>query len=304
LINELVLPQSLALVFEPFWFNSDGYCHSQHGAGHTTLWTRQGEDEIFVRFFEQEGWWQSPFRAPFGGAEFSEATTEATLVLFWEAICEKAREKGLKGISVVAPPECYDSKIQRQHQALLQAGFEIQTTELNYHLPVEHEFKSFLHTSEKRRLQKCEKAGFTYGPEYATDYREIHRLIAACRLRKGFPLSMNEVDFENMFARFPDRYVVFTVRDQGTLIAAAVGVKVRSDILYNFLPGDHPDYLSYSPVVMLNGGMYEYCRQYGIGIYDLGIATAGGVRNEGLIRFKEHLGGQCTPKYSYQIRFE
>ncbi len=113
---------------------------------------------------------------------------------------------------------------------------------------------------------------------------------------------MNAEDFTRMFHDFPDRYSLFVVKDGETTIAAAVGVKVRTDLLYNFLPADHPEYLGYSPVVLLNKGMYEYCRTNGYKIYDLGIATSGGIRNEGLIRFKEHLGGILSHKYSYSIR--
>lgn len=304
LVEILDINTSLNTSFEPFWFNSKEYAAKQSAEG-MLFHYKKDLTQIFIRTYPKNGILYSPLRAPFGSFEFSAETDRETLYEFVKELLLKAKEMNLKGVSIAAPPECYDlAKADLLDEVLIQAGFSVSVTELNYHIDMASaEFESFIHSSEKRRLKKSLKAGFEYGIEPYPDYTIIHRLIADCRERKGYPLSMSTGEFEKMFHDFPDRYLPFVVKEGSKIIAAAIGVKVRSDLLYNFLPADHKDYLGYSPMVLLNKTIYDYCFQNQYKLYDLGIATSGGVRNEGLIRFKEHLGGKLSHKYSYQINF-
>jgi hypothetical protein len=299
--NETIKP-----FFEPFWFNSQEYISKQAGGNGTTFFYQKDPEQIFIRFYKKENELVSPLRAPFGGLEFSDATALTTLFEFIKEITAKAKTEGYNEITILAQPECYDlTKSDRIDEALIHAGFHVTVTELNYHLdPTLKNFDFSLHKSEKRRLKKCLQAGFEFSIETNPDYTLIHQLISGCRARKGHPLSMNQKDFEKMFEDFSERYILFVVKDKDKIIAVAIGVKVRSDILYNFLPADHEDYLSYSPMVLLNKGIYEYCSNHSYSVYDLGIATANGLRNEGLIKFKEHLGGILSHKYTYKIKLD
>ena len=290
-------------IFEPFWFNSQEYADHQSDILNYTFLHHEATKQVFIRLYRKGEDLISPWRAPFGGPELSSEVTIQYLFDFIKEILEQVKSKGIKKISIVAPPECYDiAKADLLDEVLLHAGFSVSVTELNYHLDTDMgDFEKFVHDSEKRKLNKCFQAGFEFSIEKNPDYKKIHQLISDCRSRKGHPLSMNLEDFEKMFRDFPQQYIPFVVKDKEVTIAAAVGVKVRSDILYNFLPADHPDYLSYSPMVLLNKGMYDYCRQNSFRLYDLGIATSGGIRNEGLIKFKEHIGGKLSHKYSYEI---
>ena len=298
-INDVVNP-----IFEPFWFNSQEYADRQSVVLNYTFLHENGQKQLYLRLYRKGDELVSPWRAPFGGIEFSPETNIPTLFDFVKEVIENVKSKGIKKISIVAPPECYDlSKADLLDEALIHTGFSASVTELNYHLSTDMgAFETFIHDSEKRRLTKCLNAGFECLVETNPDYKQIHQLISDCRTRKGHPLSMNSDDFEQLFKNFPSRYIIFAVKDKDKTIAAAVGVKVRSDILYNFLPADHQDYLSYSPMVLLNKGMYDYCCANSYQLYDLGIATSGGIRNEGLIKFKEHLGGKLSHKYSYELK--
>jgi hypothetical protein len=305
LVEILDINNPLTPSFEPFWFNSEEYA-IQSTAGRGMLFHYQKEAiQIFLRAYEKEGFLISPLRAPFGAFEFSTGTNQEIFYEFVKELLQKVKSMPLKGIKITAAPECYDlAKADLMDEILIHAGFSVSVTELNYHIETTSGvFEEFVHPSEKRRLKKCLNAGFESKVDPNPDYKLIHRLITDCRERKGYPLSMNASDFEKMFQDFPQRYLPFVVKDGTKIIAAAIGVKVRSDILYNFLPADHKDYLDYSPTVLLNKTMYEYCRENHYKLYDLGIATAGGIRNEGLIRFKEHLGGVLSHKYSYEIIF-
>ncbi|HVD99620.1 MAG TPA: GNAT family N-acetyltransferase [Cytophagaceae bacterium] len=304
MIELLNINTSLSPSFEPFWFNSEEYAGKQAEGEGILLYYKKEEKEIFLRLYRKDQTLISPLRAPFGSLEFSTQTDLQTLYEFVKESLEKIKLSGIRSMQLVAPPECYDlQKADMLDEVLIHAGFSVTVTELNYHLETNlGAFENFIHDSEKRRLRKSIQAGFECTVAQEIDYKAVHQLIAECRKRKGYPLSMPAEAFEKMFRDFPERYTLFTVKDQSKIIAAAVGVKVRSDILYNFLPADDEDYLSYSPIVLLNKAMYDYCCQNGYHLYDLGIATSGGVRNEGLIRFKEHLGAALSHKYSYEIK--
>ncbi len=305
MVDFLSLNDPIHPAFEPFWFNSEEYASAQKDLEGASFYYKKEATEIFIRLYHKEGWLVSPARAPFGAFEISSETDLKTFYEFVKELVDRLKDSGVKGIKITAAPECYDlSKADLLDEALIHAGFSTSVTELNYHLDTEMgAFESFIHDSEKRRLKKCLNAGFQVSVETNPDYTMLHRLISDCRMRKGHPLSMNAQDFEKMFLDFPGRYLVFVVKDKEVTIAAAVGVKVHSTVLYNFLPADHEAYLGFSPMVLLNKGMYEFCQQNNYSLYDLGIATAGGLRNEGLIRFKEHLGGMLSHKYTYEITF-
>ena len=100
---------------------------------------------------------------------------------------------------------------------------------------------------------------------------------------------------------FPDQFAVFTVMDRDIIAALTVAIRVRHDILYNFLPASNSDYQTFSPMVMLTDGLFTYCRQQGIHLLDLGVSLdANHQPKPGLMRFKRNLGAQESPKLIFE----
>jgi lipid II:glycine glycyltransferase (peptidoglycan interpeptide bridge formation enzyme) len=75
-------------------------------------------------------------------------------------------------------------------------------------------------------------------------------------------------------------------------------VRTSDKTLYNFYPADSEAWLAYSPMVLLLEFVASWAKERGFEVFDLGIATDNGVRNEGLIRFKQNIGGIETLKYT------
>jgi hypothetical protein len=290
-------------IFEPFWFNSKEYAKQQVLSEGYTFVKEEGLKQLFIRLYKKDNELISPGRASFGGIEFSNKTNAKEVFEFTNEIIDKARSEGIEKITITSFPECYDiNKADIVDEVLLKAGFQVTITELNYHLDMEMgDFETFIKHTKREKILRCGKAGFECLIETNSDYKQIHKLISDCRLRKGYPLSMNVEDFEKMFKNFPQQYLIFVVKDKALTIAVAIGVKVRSDILYIFLLADHEEYLDYSPAVLLHKRMYDYCCENGYKIFDLGIASYKGLENEGLVRFKRQIGGKFSHKYSYEI---
>jgi hypothetical protein len=297
----IIIDQDIPLSFEGFLFNEWEQANKQPAEEfHIFHLQKNGKSFARMNLFFRNGEAQSPSRAPFGSIEFHENTSLLELKMLLNAVYEFCEHKKINKISIVSYPFCYQQSNSELLQKLfLDAGYSILTQDLNFHIPVDHLFESHLHVSEKRKLKKCLKENFTFkliGPD---QLHKVFPLIKHARERKGFPLSIQVDEFIKLFKEFPQSYYCFSLWDNEELIAVATGVRVSSGILYYFLPADNSDYHKFSPMVLLLKHMYDFCIENNYKILDLGIATANGVRNEGLIRFKENLGGKLSNKYTF-----
>jgi hypothetical protein len=250
----------------------------------------------------------SPFQMPFGSFEFEQSLDYESLIFWIRAIKEFCRKHQIKSLFIQHSPFCYaPEQTHLLTQVLLYAGFRVSNAELCHFIEIsESVFEKNLHHSEKRRLQKCQNAGFQFEKLEnigLKELQEVYEFVANCRKRKNFPVSMSFESFKRLFKEFPDKHFIFAVKNKTEFIALTVAIEVRSDILYNFYPADHADYQEFSPTVMLIKGLYEYCQNKQYKILDLGISTYKSEPNLGLIRFKKNLGAKNCLKLSFELLF-
>ncbi|MCU0428669.1 MAG: GNAT family N-acetyltransferase [Cytophagaceae bacterium] len=279
-------------VFEPFWFTQPDY--PQAWRWRWLVVPQGAHAKAWMPVVEQEHVVQSGFQAPFGGPD------GGGLKEWIELVSSFLDTFSGKRLQITLPPECYRSaeEADLMHQLLLRLGFQVSVEEQNYHVSTLAPFDSLLHDSEIRRLRKARLYGVQFKVNEVS-WEKAFDLIVQCRQRKGFPISMAREAFLSLPILAPQRYTLFSVHLMEEVLAVAVGVRVRSDILYFFLPADDHRYLNLSPMALLKEGMYLYCQEQSIGILDYGIGTVGGVPNEGLIRFKKNMGGSHSPKRTY-----
>lgn len=297
----ITVDQDFPLSFESFLFNEPMQIRNQGGISHTFHYIDKGVALARCTIFLDSDEARSPLRAPFGSIEFEPSLKFSELSGFIKYIIDFCRTKGLKRIRMVSYPLCYSPhRGSMLTYGLLEQGFTIAVSDLNFHLQTSgHTFEASLHQSELRRLKKCDHHGFTSKVDPYPDLEEIHSLVRANRALKGFPVSMTVSDLENSFMQFPDRFTAFTYRDGKKLIASAIGVRISSAILYYFLPATDSAYNNFSPIVAVIREMFGFCRDRGYEMLDLGIATAHGFPNEGLVRFKQNLGAKSSLKLSF-----
>lgn len=294
--------------FSVFLFNQPNHLTQQPCSHLITFYlfhrNKKRADARFSMFIENNVG-ISPCRATFGSIEICDSLLQEHLDYFIEAINDFAYTQQLQQISIKSYPACYAPEASASISAsLLYRGYQVSQTELNYHISISADpFTDLLHLSEKRKLKKCVEKGFIFGEDANPDLPAIYHLIKLSRIRRNFPVSLSYSDFEQLFVRFAGLYKVFTVRDVDKIVAMTVTVRINSNILYNFYPADDPDYRSFSPMVLLMKGLYDYCQQEGIGILDLGIATDGGEPNFGLMRFKQFIGGKPSLKFTFAKSF-
>lgn len=243
----------------------------------------------------------SPYSAPFGSIEFSPDISEDVLIDFFDYVDNALKGMGIRKIvikhyaSFQAPHTV--NKIKKSFKL---SGFKILETNINHHLIVDsHSFTYGIHPMEKRRLNKCKKAGMIIRNTEWDELMNIYEFIASCRAEKQLEINISREDFLKAFSKFPEQYRVFTGLINGKIAAATVIVKVNKEIIYNYLPAFSKAFNTYSPLVMLMEGVYNYAQKNGYKFIDLGVSSIGGIRQEGLIYFKEMIGGVMSEKITF-----
>jgi hypothetical protein len=237
---------------------------------------------VFIK--NQQGF--SPIQSSFGGVEFYEEMPQNDLENFLKKCVGVLENQGIQSLKIIQFPDSFSTKNQMLNDVLASVGFQEIVQELNQQIFVSDSLlDTKLHVSARRRLTKCLQEGYVFGESSLENLPEFYQLLVASRQRKNTPIS------------YPEHFKFFTIKDKNTIIAACIGIVVSPEILYYFLPTDHPEYLQKSPAIMLVDGLYQYCQKQNFTILDLGISTSQGIRNEGLIRFKKNLGaGECLKR--------
>ncbi|GAB3573386.1 hypothetical protein GCM10027578_34380 [Spirosoma luteolum] len=289
-----------------FLFNdADHLCQQQNGGLHLLTALNQTTRRADGRcaFFISSSGAVSPKAAPFGSVEFTRQLPDAILNQLLISLADSARSLGVSSLRLVNYPDCYaPDQARRLCDQLLGQGFRLVDTNDNFYLPVGDEpFALGVDAAERRRLRKCRQAGFRVERWQQPDAALVNAFIGQIRQQRRHALTLAPAQLATLLHQFPDQFQVFTVRDAGQLVALSVTVRVRRDILYNFLPVSDPAYDAFSPMVLLTEGLYAHCQQHAIGLLDLGVSLdSNRLPKPSLMRFKRNLGAQTSPKRVFE----
>lgn len=307
-VNEIGFSES-ELDFEPFLFHRPEHLATQRRKNPVSigLWNTQNQRIAAVLHLDRTGTEAfSPSLAPFGGIQSSRNLPAEALIRLLEAADDWCRTNKVGRLVIRTNPEAYD----KGQSVLLKSvyarcGFIPIVTQVNYHISVTPTpFIDRIHTSERRRLRKCLRAGFTGEIWQNPNPAQVYAFLAESRQRQGYPLSLDFNQFRLLLTNFPNQAQVSVVKDGNKIISLTVGIRVNSKILYNFCPADNLDYRSYSPMALLNAYLYEYAQRGGIELLDLGVSLDHlGDEKYSLIRFKENLGAEPSEKVTYEKVF-
>ena len=293
------------LDFEPYLFNRPEHLATQQRKNPVSigLWNTQNQRIVAVLHLNRTGTEAlSPSLAPFGGIQSSSNLPAEVLTRLLEAIDAWCRAHKVSRLIFRTSPEVYE---ERQSGLLksgyIRCGFSPFVTHLNHHIRITPTpFIDRIHPSERRRLRKCLRAGFTAEIWQNPDPVKVYAFLAESRQRQGYPLSLDFDQLRLLLTDLPHQAQVFMVKDGDEIISLTVGIRVNSKILYNFCPADNLDYRPYSPMVFLNRFLYEYAQRKGIELLDLGVSLDHlGNEKDSLMRFKENLGAERSEKVTY-----
>jgi hypothetical protein len=244
----------------------------------------------------------SPFSAPFGG--FLAANSDVKLNQIdssLEALHEWAIRKKVDGIRIISPPFFYNKNfLSKAHNCLYRAGFESSNIELNYHFPT-HKFienyQSNIWYNARKNLKRSFQANLTFEKLDTENGKQAYDVIAMNRQERGFPLRMSWEQVSETIAFIPADF--FIVKKEETPIAAAVVFHVANQIVQVIYWGDLPQYAEYKTMNFLSYQVFQYYKQLGIAIIDIGPSTEDSVPNHGLCEFKESIGCDISIKTEF-----
>ncbi len=289
-----------------FFFNEPQHLRQQDGGKFYILsalnqTTKQADARC--AFFISSNKAASPVAAPFGSIEFAETIAETVLDKFLSSLIEAVRHMGSTKLRLANYPHCYaPQQADRLTAMLANHEFTVAETNQNFFLPITDErFEGHLVPAERRRLRKCREAGFQVAHWQSPNMNEVIDFIRTTRQQQGYQLTISTDRLADLCRKFPDQFAIFVVKDGTQLAALTITVRVRHDILYNFLPVSHPDYHLFSPMVMLTDGLFTYCQQQEIRLLDLGVSLDTDRQPKpSLMRFKRNLGALESPKLVFE----
>jgi len=287
-----------------FFFNNDDFLRSRPVKGrliHFELRNEFGEMTARMNVSVLGNIAYSPWKAPFGSVECFLEVESNMLIEYMEGIFESLKSLDIIEFRIIHYPDLYDVKTTKKvDQVLIKSNFDREVDEWNQHLIIgQAGFEQQILYSQRKRLKKCQRSGFTTKMEDIRSLSEAYELLTDSRERKNYPITMSFEELSEMFEIHPSRYLLFAVRDEQKMVAMAISILISPEIIYNFYHADHSEYGSFSPTVLAVGAVYEYCQQQGIDYIDLGISSLNGELNEGIYRFKKGLGAIDGIKRKY-----
>ncbi|MFD1872539.1 hypothetical protein [Hymenobacter bucti] len=300
----------LPLAFEPFLFLTPAHqalqphglatlaCFLEDvGAGYTVA-------QLYVVLDAAgPGLARSPGQASFGGVQLAPGLPASALLPLLEAAEAALRQHQQIQLELRGYASCYDpAGAAALAEALGAHGYRVALSEDSYYLATAHDYETHLHRSERRRLQRCRRAGLVVEQEPPYLVPAAYEFIAACRQERGQSLSLPRARIEALFRAFPRQHFLFSVRKPGSgdWAALSVAIQVNSRVVYNLYHASPLSENDLSPVVLLNEGLHAYARSSGAAAVDLGTSMLASGPNEPLLRFKRNLGGVADQRLTWQ----
>ncbi len=300
------IPFGYAFNFDNYLFNKVKHINTQglnERANYFIVNYVKKRIEGKIHFLFKDNIAYSPYKSLFGSFEFSPNIHPNLLCEFWMFIENDLKSRNVEKVIITNFAECYSpKKAGIVLKTMGKSGFSVALKAVNHHISIDEDpLEKKVHYMERKRLKKCEKNGFIFLEEPTANAIEIYDYIQSCRQEQNVEVSVSKDKFVKYLNEFPQNYFLFSVRQNGELTAATIAIKVHRRILYSFLQANLRKYNLYSPSVLLNVGMYNYCQRHQFEILDLGISTKpDGKNQDSLIEFKEHMAAKKSYKYFFE----
>jgi hypothetical protein len=244
----------------------------------------------------------SSFSAPFGGFLFlNEKISVKEIDEAIQVLDHYLKEKKISTVKLVLPPLCYNiTFISKLISSLSRNGYKNSYIDLNfifYTKLFDEKYKeNILYRNSRKNLNIALKQNFEF--QKTDDIELVYNVIAKNRETRGFPLRMT---FEQVKKTIniiqSDGFVVKYNQDY---IAAALVYYVATNIVQVIYWGDIPQFSAMKTMNFLSYKVFEYYKNTGVEIIDIGPSTENGIPNYGLCDFKESIGCSVEPKFIFE----
>lgn len=245
----------------------------------------------------------TPFSAPFGGFSFvREDVTIVQIEACVDLLIRYASDKGFKCIHYTMPPLFYNKLFNSKLVNILhRKKFQLTTVDLNYEFDLQKltvDYEMNIWHNARKNLRIAFKQGFDFIKCESEETKlAAYDVIKENRSRKGYPLKMTYEQVKKTAEIIKADF--FLLKKEEEHIAAAQIFHVAPGIVQVIYWGDIPDFLHYKPMNFLAYQVFNYYKEQGFKFVDIGPSTENGIPNYGLCEFKESIGCDITPKFSF-----
>ena len=245
----------------------------------------------------------SPFSAPFGSYSSSKlrvglGAIECTV----DATEDFARRQNIKGIKHILPPLFYGKTfISKMINIFYRKNYETENCDLNHYYSLRNFDESYL-SSLPRNGRKNLAIGLKSNLAFhkcsgLKEEKAAYSLIKENRKAKNFPLRMNFEEVKASATLLQADF--FIVKEHHNNIASAIVFHVAPKIVQVIYWGDTPGFTEVKPMNFLSCKIFEYYSHQDIEYVDIGPSSEHSIPNYGLNEFKESIGCESSPKFTF-----
>lgn len=249
----------------------------------------------------------SPFSAPFGG--FEAVSSDLKLQQIDAALSSIhlwAKSKKFEAIRIVLPSFFYNSNLlNKVCNCLTRFDYERINLELNYHFPTskfDNNYEKEIWYNAQKNLKRSQNAGLTFEKLETEEGEQAYDIIATNRRIRGFPIRMSWEQLNETQKCIDIDF--FLVKKDTISIGSAVIFHVATNIVQVVYWGDLPDYSDAKTMNFLSYHVFQYYKNQGIEIVDIGPSTENSIPNYGLCEFKESIGCDIMIKTEFIHKLE
>ena len=245
----------------------------------------------------------SPFSAPFGGFSFvREDISIGQLEAGIEVLTRYAADKGFQSIHYTMPPLFYNELFNNKLVNVFhRAGFIMEAVDLNYEFDLQKltsDYEMNIWHNARKNLRISLKQDFIFSKCQTADTKlAAYEVIKQNRSAKGYPLKMSYEQVCKTAEIIPADF--FLLRKENNHVGAAIVFHVAPGIVQVIYWGDIPDFAAYKPMNFLAWQVFSHYKEQGLKFVDIGPSSEQGVPNYGLCEFKEGIGCEISPKFSF-----
>ncbi|MCP4460187.1 MAG: GNAT family N-acetyltransferase [Cytophagales bacterium] len=235
-------------------------------------------------------------RGLFGSFEILPEVTQADFSVFGRETIKELKNEAIYRIEVIHPSDIYEGFVT--YDWLEDLGFSEIYSDTNHHI----ELSDFeIHEMEKRKLKKLSQAELVSKELMISQLPEVYDFLVKCRKEIGLKLNISLEKLTSLFQAFPDRYCIFGAHLEDQLVSAVITVQTAPEVVYYYLPGTAEKFKKESPMVGLVQHLVDHFK-HEVRYLDLGVSSIEGRPQEGLISFKERMGGVKSLKKTFVVR--
>ena len=245
----------------------------------------------------------TPFSAPFGGFSFiREDISISQIEAGVEALIQFAIDRKYGAIHYTMPPLFYQPGFNNKLLNIMyRKNFQVAAVDLNYEFNLQKftdNYEADIWHNARKNLRISVKQGFDFIKcETFETKSAAYGVIKENRSRKGYPLKMTYEQVLKTAEVIPADF--FVLKKESEQVAAGIIFHVAPGIVQVIYWGDIPDFANYKPMNFLAYSVFKYYKEQGFKFVDIGPSTEYGIPNHGLCEFKESIGCDISPKFSF-----